>query len=509
MGLTQKLGTIPLAIFTDTSNNVGIGAAANASYKLQVTGTTNLTGALTGTDISLQSSNFDILKWQKTSGTASNVFSLSADSAGCYIQDVTNTKTLLYLAENTGAATFSSIVSATLPTSTNGDGFRVIASAASAGGSQPAYAWYDNSSVRKAYQYLNVGNGSLITNVNGSDILTISSTGAATFSANSTTVEINTSNRGINITGKDNYYPLQITAGSTTGQSYGPYIKAGSNSSDQSLVIDKVDGSKNYFTIRGDGNVGIGTTSPTELLHLYKSSGSVVISLQRATDYGYIINDGTYLSLASNAGTTGLKLLVHRAAPDSAMTITSGGNVVIGSSSTGKVLLSPSTNAPQIIAYGGTGSNTIGNSANIIINDSATAGNRDWAFQIDGSTQLATFYQNGSGWTKVGYQTTGGTWTNSDERRKENIELSNYGLNEVLQLIPKTFNFKNDERKIKDIGFIAQDVLPIIPDAVRADMDGEEEYFAMNYSNLIPVLVKAIQEQQVQIEELKQIVATK
>ena len=48
MGLTQKLGTIPLAIFTDSSNNVGIGGAANASYKFQVTGATNLTDALTG-----------------------------------------------------------------------------------------------------------------------------------------------------------------------------------------------------------------------------------------------------------------------------------------------------------------------------------------------------------------------------------------------------------------------------------------------------------------------------
>jgi hypothetical protein len=47
MGLTQKLGTIPLAILTDSSNNVGIGAAANASFKLQVTGATNLTGVLT------------------------------------------------------------------------------------------------------------------------------------------------------------------------------------------------------------------------------------------------------------------------------------------------------------------------------------------------------------------------------------------------------------------------------------------------------------------------------
>lgn len=47
MGLTQKLGTIPLAIQTDSSNNVGIGGAANASYKLAVTGTTLTTGAAT------------------------------------------------------------------------------------------------------------------------------------------------------------------------------------------------------------------------------------------------------------------------------------------------------------------------------------------------------------------------------------------------------------------------------------------------------------------------------
>jgi hypothetical protein len=76
------------------------------------TGAISLATALSGTDISLTSSNFDILKWQKTSGAASNVYSLSADGSGAYIQDVTNAKTLLYLAENTGAATFLSSVTA-------------------------------------------------------------------------------------------------------------------------------------------------------------------------------------------------------------------------------------------------------------------------------------------------------------------------------------------------------------------------------------------------------------
>jgi len=39
MGLTQKLGTIPLAILTDASNNIGIGGSPSGSYKLDVTGT--------------------------------------------------------------------------------------------------------------------------------------------------------------------------------------------------------------------------------------------------------------------------------------------------------------------------------------------------------------------------------------------------------------------------------------------------------------------------------------
>ena len=47
MGLTQKLGTIPLAILTDASNNVGIGGSPSGSYKLEVTGTAKVSGILT------------------------------------------------------------------------------------------------------------------------------------------------------------------------------------------------------------------------------------------------------------------------------------------------------------------------------------------------------------------------------------------------------------------------------------------------------------------------------
>jgi hypothetical protein len=49
MGKTFSTGLLTNGLAQDSSNNIGIGGAANASFKLQVTGATNLTGALTGT----------------------------------------------------------------------------------------------------------------------------------------------------------------------------------------------------------------------------------------------------------------------------------------------------------------------------------------------------------------------------------------------------------------------------------------------------------------------------
>jgi len=57
MGLTQKLGTIPLAILTDASNNVGIGAAPSGSYKLEVTGTAKVSSTLLVSGVSTLTGN--------------------------------------------------------------------------------------------------------------------------------------------------------------------------------------------------------------------------------------------------------------------------------------------------------------------------------------------------------------------------------------------------------------------------------------------------------------------
>jgi hypothetical protein len=157
------------------NGNVLIGSTTDSGELLQVNGTSKFTGALSGTDISLQSSNFDIFKWQKTSGTASNIYSLSADSSGAYIQDVTNTKTLLYLAENTGAATFSSSVTATnlyLGSLTNeqlmisGTGSRGIGISTITSG-DPFVRLYDNTTIKADIWWGRSGNYMGINSVGG------------------------------------------------------------------------------------------------------------------------------------------------------------------------------------------------------------------------------------------------------------------------------------------------------------------------------------------------------
>lgn len=86
----------------------------------------------------------------------------------------------------------------------------------------------------------------------------------------------------------------------------------------------------------------------------------------------------------------------------------------------------------------------------------------------------------------------------SDERLKENIHTIQDPLKKVSALRGVTFDFKEDKQK--QIGFIAQEVEKVIPEAVGERPDG---YKGVAYGNLVGLLVEAIKEQQEQINELK------
>jgi hypothetical protein len=93
----------------------------------------------------------------------------------------------------------------------------------------------------------------------------------------------------------------------------------------------------------------------------------------------------------------------------------------------------------------------------------------------------------------------------SDFNLKNSIEPINYGLNSINQLKPVSYLWNDVNRKldstIPDIGFIAQDVMDVIPEAVRSNGDGDLQ---LNYKAITATLVKAIQEQQALIKALEQ-----
>jgi len=97
-----------------------------------------------------------------------------------------------------------------------------------------------------------------------------------------------------------------------------------------------------------------------------------------------------------------------------------------------------------------------------------------------------------------------GTWgTISDVRLKDNIYDATPKLNDLMQLRVVNYNLKSDP-EVKQLGFIAQEVQEVFPGLVEGlEEDGEGgHYKAVKTTVLIPILVKAIQEQQAIIQTL-------
>lgn len=112
------------------------------------------------------------------------------------------------------------------------------------------------------------------------------------------------------------------------------------------------------------------------------------------------------------------------------------------------------------------------------------------------------------------YSSTFGTWTTSDEQLKENVENISGGLDRILQVQPKSFTFSQDEAYTglnlstgQQFGVIAQEIQSVLPELVRnvhvpAELDSlgaqvhpAMDLLAVNYEQLIPIMISAIREQ--------------
>ena len=91
----------------------------------------------------------------------------------------------------------------------------------------------------------------------------------------------------------------------------------------------------------------------------------------------------------------------------------------------------------------------------------------------------------------------------SDISLKENIKPLETGLEEIIKLQPRRFDWKNGDGK-NIAGFVAQEVEEVLPDLVSDyKYNDEENKKSVKMGDMLPTLVKAIQEQQAMIEELK------
>jgi hypothetical protein len=213
------------------------------------------------------------------------------------------------------------------------------------------------------------------------------------------------------------------------------------------------------MSINSSGNVGIGRT-PTSKFDMYVASGVL----------------HQYMNSPSLASTEDIKLRTYGSKSGGATRYTEIGTVYYDQRSAGGS--NEAAGFVRLDAGNGIGNYLwVDNSINHVLRISDTKAN---VGSING--------------TVVGAQT-------SDERTKDELKTISYGLDTVMQLQPIEY----DQLGVHKLGFGAQTTQPIIPESV---FDTKEDLFndplktklGMEYVQIIPVLTKAIQEQQEIIE---------
>ena len=113
-----------------------------------------------------------------------------------------------------------------------------------------------------------------------------------------------------------------------------------------------------------------------------------------------------------------------------------------------------------------------------------------------------TLYITNSGVANVAQinMSTGAYTALSDINKKKDFEESTIGLNEILQLNPTLYRMKTDETNgIKELGFIAQEVKDIIPNAYIE----HDDFIGLNFNPIVATLVKAVQELSAKVAALE------
>ena len=268
----------------------------------------------------------------------------------------------------------------------------------------------------------------------------------------------------------------------------------------------------------GNGNVGIGTTSPAATLHT-NNTGQDALRIQVNSSTKLYVHSGGGVSIGSASVPPANGLFVNGnagigiAIPTNKLHVVGNsllnGHVSVGSEApdaTWHLKIGTTTNDGFLMGTAETlqdfGGSTFGSNSNI----------------VPTSDRVRSLGSSTNRWSAVWTFT--GIINTSDIRDKKNIRDLDYGLEKIMQLHPVKFNWKEGINTSDKIGLVAQEIQKILPDVV-VDYDvktdeatGRQEKvpaarLGVNYTDLIPVLIKSIQELQLQITELKQQVNNK
>lgn len=314
---------------------------------------------------------------------------------------------------------------------------------------------------------------------------------------------------------------LRLSRASSSGIKYdniaqfniGAYSAESTNASTR-LDLAMNDGAgtttSNIMTWQANGNIGIGTTSPTGGLQLYGSTSSSLPNIESFGNTKELIfsKGGATTGLAAISGFDansykgGLAFWVKNTGGAdnwgsstilNAMTIRETGRVGLGTNAPGyPVHISTTDNASLYVE-----STSADNNGMLILNAN-TASNwasnwHEFLMFKNQNTTIGSVINNGT--SAVSYSTT------SDERLKENIRPTSFSINDLLKIQIKDFTYKSDKGTNYQTGVLAQQLFKVIPSVVIVGgNDPLQRPWQVDYSKLTPFLIKAVQDQQHQIE---------
>lgn len=263
-------------------------------------------------------------------------------------------------------------------------------------------------------------------------------------------------------------------------------------------------------TAIGDSALGANTTASNNTAIGYQAgytqnSGSAGPNTYVGYQAGYLGTGPTnttgigYQALSSMSGTPDGNTAVGGFALKD--TTTGGYNTVIGYSAGEKI--TTGTKNTIVGRYNGNqgGLDIRTSSNNIVLSDGD--GNVRGRWDSAGNCFLTMGTGAGTNTVKINSSTREVTYDTSSARYKDNIRDSKYGLADVMKLRSTMFEYKKEKRT--DVGFIAEEFVNVIPELVATDGEGLPD--AVSYDRMVSVLVKAVQEQQDMIDELKAKVA--